>query len=734
MPDNQQIVFVQYHEPGLEAGDYEVHAELLVKNLPSTAFSELAGAASDATQRYFIDRYLRVSGDRFALSPGSVDSVYPPPATSGEYSRAVPHVVLRRPTLPWERTISDKAREHTPWLALLLITEAELRGEKLDLIHPTKTTSKQDNGVEVTCETLTISGALWSQLAPTAEELPFLAHVRRVVPDRKNDTAEEVLEFALVIANRMPPKGESCYAFLVSLEGMATKLPPAVVAGQISLTVLHAWRFFAVLSARSFGRVVKDLDHATGLSLPHEDAGVASAPLSMGFKPVSHALRVGGTTWSWYRGPFTPYGTGRRLRKAGEKPVPWADGVLFYDPELGMMDVSCASAWTLGRLMALNDTSFAATLYKWKREKVRGTLERARFQLNFGRLAGTGCFEDEIRDEVEEELAAELVIALIELGGTARERVPEPLTASMMKRSSASARKSPSASERIGSIERALDDKERIVELHHLDEKLSLLRRAGFMALEPATSDAIIATWLGDCALMKGIPAHYLVPDERMLPAESIRFFQIDDSWIEAFRDGALSLGRDSATDLVHDEAFMPVVAASTEVATGVARPQTRRLLANGNGPAVRQPKSGFVMRSDALAQWPDMEVEASACGVAAITLRQQMVGPILICLFDRLVDNVELHQPSEAVHFGFSAEDHPDKIAKKRRDATGRETDVDPLGAIPFRAGDLCVLDILALVQWMAGGASYRSDQFALQMVTGVDRVVFKIKQPTSQ
>jgi hypothetical protein len=731
----EQIVFVQCHEPGLKAGDYHVHAELSVKNLPATAFAGVEHGVP-TLKSYAIDKYLRVSGDRYRLAPNTIASMYPPSGESGEYSRALPHVVLRRPTLPWERVISDAAK-HTPWMTVLLLTEDELREQNLDLKRPTSAATKKDHDVDVPCQVLKLSGALWSRLAPTAKELAYLAHVRRVVPDLRIDTPREELEFSLVMGNRMPPEGRSCHAFLVSLEGMEAQLPPVVVKDDVTLTVLHSWRFFAVEQPRSFGKVIQGLDHQVGLSLPHDGTTEASAPLSMGFLPVSHDLRVGGKTWSWYRGPFTPYGTQRLLYKHCGKPAASADGLLFYDPELGMMDVSCASAWTLGRLMALNDTTFATTLYKSKCEKVRGTLERARFQWTFGKLPGVDGLPEASRKEVDTNLSQRIASALIELGGAQRGGLQEWLTS--VPPEEVMGIQTLSAAERADRLQEVLTQEDRIVELHGLKLRLGLMQDEGQYEPKP-TPDASIARWLADGALLKGLPMHYLVPDERMLPTESIRFFQVDGSWLEAFRDGALSLGCDSETYACHDAAFLPLLSATAGRATAIARPQTRRLLAARNEQAAMLPMSGFLMRSDALVQWPDMEIEGMAGGKKVVTLRQQMIGPILICLFESVVDTVAIHQPAEAVHFGFLAADDSDGNVKKRRDEQGRETSRDPLKVIPFRDVEKKVLDIGGIggmVRWMAAGSAekekaYRSDQFALQMVTGVDRVVFRIKQPS--
>ena len=53
-----------------------------------------------------------------------------------------------------------------------------------------------------------------------------------------------------------------------------------------------------------------------------------------------------------------------------------------------------------------------------------------------------------------------------------------------------------------------------------------------------------VAAWLHDLAVLKGVPFGYLVPDNAMLPPESIRFFVLDPNWINALLEGAASIGR----------------------------------------------------------------------------------------------------------------------------------------------------------------------------------------------
>src|SRR5437763_8578646 len=85
-----------------------------------------------------IDRYFDVVGPRFTLDPTVVANVYPPRNGQGVYHDALPQIVLKRRTLPWERRIdsdsnplrppsdnSNPPNGQVPWLALVLFEEGE---------------------------------------------------------------------------------------------------------------------------------------------------------------------------------------------------------------------------------------------------------------------------------------------------------------------------------------------------------------------------------------------------------------------------------------------------------------------------------------------------------------------------------------------------------------------------------------------------------------------------------
>ena len=51
--------------------------------------------------------------------------------------------------------------------------------------------------------------------------------------------------------------------------------------------------------------------------------------------------------------------------------LPSADAALRYDYQTGLLDTSYAAAWQLGRLLALQNTHFAKSLYRYRNQERR---------------------------------------------------------------------------------------------------------------------------------------------------------------------------------------------------------------------------------------------------------------------------------------------------------------------------------------------------------------------------
>ena len=74
-------------------------------------------------------------------------------------------------------------------------------------------------------------------------------------------------------------------------------------------------------------------------------------------------MRQGERTVSWYHGPLIP----AENKFEPQLPARAADELTRYDTAVGLLDVSYAAAWELGRLLALQSKQFSVRLYNWKR-------------------------------------------------------------------------------------------------------------------------------------------------------------------------------------------------------------------------------------------------------------------------------------------------------------------------------------------------------------------------------
>jgi hypothetical protein len=163
-------------------------------------------------------------------------------------------------------------------------------------------------------------------------------------------------------------------------------------------------------------------------------------------------------------------------------------------------------------------------------------------------------------------------------------------------------------------------------------------RAAAAAQAGPAPAD--VSAWLAGLQALSGLPFAYLVPDARMLPPESVRFFAVDPNWTAALVDGALSIAAKTA----------PAAAAIQALRPG--------LLAAEPAAAAAPTYSGFLLRSAAVSDWPGLQVtgyaDPQATTPALPIVRLERLAPtILLALFAGLVQRVDLTEPGQHLHFG---------------------------------------------------------------------------------
>ena len=469
--------------------------------------------------------------------------------------------------------------------------------------------------------------------------------MRSVNTDHK-ETASFLTDgnFSVVIGNRFPRAkaidGEGPAenrAILVSLEGMQDFLPVAGRPSQnsaktIRLAVLASWSFHCE-KARDFNKSMGDLgDPLLPLRLelppdgPTEAAKYVRAAFSRGYTALNHHTRLGEKTFSWYRGPLVPLNLEVQARYEFSA-VP--DGLVRYDHEKGLMDLTYAAAAQLGRLLGLQDQAFARALCGWRTEtqrQIKARLEREELRRTLRSLPPG---ERLLQSPESEFLESALDEAL-----TRKDVAPERAGSSFADTLQATAQSGDPSAEQW---------------------------RAATMEELPPT----VREWLARRVLLYGVPYLYLVPDERMLPLPSMRFFRIDPLWIKRLLEGACSVGRNSTeaelTDsILGDEFFRVAVEGSTKLRRKPLLNEGGALQNGGGSPDQVFPFEGFLLRSPVVRGWQGLEMEAwywkkgEKEAVPAPPLRIDRLAPdIMLCIFNGPLAKIEIRQPPEGMYFG---------------------------------------------------------------------------------
>lgn len=635
---NLKVQFIEYQQPPLDSGTYQVTLEQTIKTKTSAKISE---------EKFSQILDFVVTGHRFSpLTVNDIYAVFPPSGNLGEHTNALPHITLKRSTLPWERSVNENDSD-LPWLALLLFRESEKPTPQTIKLKDLKSTpgnvakfpafaEEPGQTEEDELTVIDVPKKLLAQILPTQKEVALLAHIN-VLTDASDSPLSEPL--ATVLGNRLPQAGEVSTVHLVALEnrykGSKEKgefdYQKAGDNDLIRLVSLTSWSFACVNNQHNFSALLKKLDRQQDTlrlpELPEAQNSEANNYLKLGYVPLAHALRQGDKTISWYHSPLSPGKSPDRL----SEPVPMADALMRYDSTSGLFDVSYAAAWELGRMLTLQNQRLAVELFNWKRANAQ-TLNQ--LQLQVLHLP----FQGEANDS--------------------NVNLPEA-----------------------------------------------------------------IATWFANLELLKDIPFNYLVPDARLLPAESLRFFWVDSYWVDCLQDGAFSIGRVTSSDLKTDT-------------------QTR---SSASGTRADELITGFLLHSEVVSGWPGLEVEgysvlinnqsvADPKNKLTILRKERLSDSILLCLFQGEVKTVDFSLKSQSVNCGVDpidkvAASEPLKIKKGLRKLNGdqgdEKIDVSCKGEVKG------VIDIKALAGEMAQlndkkEEDFTSAQFALSMIEGSQKIRF--------
>jgi len=347
------ISFLDSLKPMLQEGTYTVNSTVTVEKPNPEVY-----------QRSSILKF-KIGGDVARLSSPDIVAMFPPDGSLGEYTETMPHIMLTDPYLPYARVVEKLTS--APWLALLLVTDADLGAGNVLKAEPFN-----NNGVPI--ERVTIASELLLSIAPYAEDLPLLTHVRQLGDDAATRTA-------VIMCSRLPSKESRNTVLLISLLGLYQD-GTAIISGnggEITLDVIARWSFSCIDPNDSFeSRMSSALNSAKPLlgiepSPPPPPSGDPGKLLRLGgWSLLPFHQRDGGESFGVYRGPFV----------AVEPPVrevPSAlfssDGLLEFMEHYALFDLSYAAAWELGRLMALSSAATVKAIVSAQRDTARVTTQ-----------------------------------------------------------------------------------------------------------------------------------------------------------------------------------------------------------------------------------------------------------------------------------------------------------------------------------------------------------------------
>ena len=198
-----------------------------------------------------------------------------------------------------------------------------------------------------------------------------------------------------------------------------------------------------------------------------------------------------------------------------------------------------------------------------------------------------------------------------------------------------------------------------------------------------------LRAFLDDLRLLRRIPISYLVPDPNLLPPESIRFFHVNQTWVDRVIDGVFSNTNVGTVDFHYSLTTLQLIRAAVDPAPGGM--------------------TGILIRSELTRRWPKMIVRAFASTEAGVddestipVLRAEaMSRDIFIALFAGQPKRIHIREPFEGVRFGVEEKDDEDdnpngEYVVDQRDPDG--TVLDDEEPITLRSPTRRTLDVLAL------------------------------------
>ena len=265
-----------FAEPPVPAGEYVLTGD--VSGLPGQV--EQMRAA------------VHITAPRYTMPPDQILSTFPPAGSTGAFGTRLPQIVLRRRTLPWERSPDldqNVTTTPTPWLALVLLAagEGQLKTDVdvKDTVTPGVSLGDDADVPKGAC--LEVPASVVTKVFPTRDDLPMLCHLREVdLADTELALGDDDGYMAVVLGNRLPQPGVKYLACLVNLEDQYDRLP-VIPDEQLVISYIPAGAVYDIGSQlrAAYGDQVS-YDTAT-MGLPPQAGSTAAGLAAAGPPPAA---------------------------------------------------------------------------------------------------------------------------------------------------------------------------------------------------------------------------------------------------------------------------------------------------------------------------------------------------------------------------------------------------------------------------------------------------------------
>jgi hypothetical protein len=340
---------------------------------------------------------------------------------------------------------------------------------------------------------------------------------------------------------------------------------------------------------------------------------------------------------------------------------------VIYDATNGIFDLSLATAWQTGRAMALADQSFGVNLTNLRR-KANFALDQMQYlqsmvgdeaAMALVKARSSNIFNSQFDRLLQNNVVAEVGSPANEVHGGANGATTQVTMGHLTANDG----------NPVQALKALMDDP---------DVQAAI-------AVAIADDLTPVVQWLVNLALLYNMPFNNLVANARLFPEESLRFFYLDDNWMSALRDGALSIGQQSSRDALQGSKIRALLDEAVAAAMAQYRDQ---LLGQATEPSADGIThiSGFMMRSAVVSGWPGLSVQGlDAAGKPLKVLRlDHLSTDVLLVLFWGSPTQLLLTEPQEGFRFGVNQDGQIEL-----RNLTAGSTLGDPLQPFAIRKMD---------------------------------------------